>query len=427
MTVPFRATPPLESSELARLRRRAIFECCKWDPQVEDTTTIGSFALVLGADDWRELTSLAESLARETLAAEAELATRPELNRMLALPRSVARVLARRDCAPTPGIARLIRFDFHHTPDGWRISEANTDVPGGLNEASGLAELMAPHFPGTVPAGDTAGIYCAAILATLPDAPRIALAHATAYTDDRQVMHYVASRLAERGARTSLVSPAHLRWNDGRARVDAEWARGALDAVVRFFPGEWLPNLPKRCGWSNFFGGGATPVSNPGSALLTQSKRFPLVWDSLRTSLPAWRAMLPETRDPREIDGDRDGWVLKPALGRVGEDVGIPGVTESTAWKAITRRASWFPRHWIAQRRFAPTPLLVEGETFHPCIGVYTVGDRVAGAYGRLARRPLIDWRATDVAVLVERESAATSARPVAGSVSRDQLLERSA
>jgi hypothetical protein len=33
-------------------------------------------------------------------------------------------------------------------------------------------------------------------------------------------------------------------------------------------------------------------------------------------------------------------------------------------------------------------------------VGVYTVGARCVGAYGRLSRRPLIDSRAEDAAVL---------------------------
>ena len=107
---------------------------------------------------------------------------------------------------------------------------------------------------------------------------------------------------------------------------------------------------------------------------------------------------------------ESDEWILKPALGRVGEGIGMRGVTEAGDWKGIARRARWFPRHWIAQRRFTSTPLIVEGDVHHPCVGVYTVDERVAGAYGRLASRPLVDWRAIDVAVLVERESAGARA-----------------
>jgi len=34
------------------------------------------------------------------------------------------------------------------------------------------------------------------------------------------------------------------------------------------------------------------------------------------------------------------------------------------------------------------------------CLGVYTIDARVAGAYGRIAERPLVDARAKDAAVL---------------------------
>ncbi|MGH7719131.1 MAG: glutathionylspermidine synthase family protein [Gemmatimonadaceae bacterium] len=417
----------------ADVRRRAIFECCKWDPQVEDECSVADFALLLSAPAWRELTVLAERLAVETLAAERELAEKPWLHERLGLPRAVRRSLrgwegdrgydARGDVrdgsAPRGGMARLIRFDFHLTPGGWMISEANTDVPGGLNEASGFSRLMAPHYAGATPVGDPAGAYADAIAEALVrqsggarGGAMVALAHATAYTDDRQVMTYLAAALESRGVRAHLVSPAHLRWRDGRARLECAWADGAPDAIVRFFPGEWLPNLPRACSWTHFFCGSETPLSNPATALLTQSKRFPLVWDELSTPLPTWRALLPETRDPRDCDwqnGGRNGdaWVVKPALGRVGEDVGIPGVTDAKEWRKLVRAVKRRPGEWVAQRRFHALPLDVEGSEAYPCVGVYTVDGRAAGAYGRLGRRALINWKARDVAILQIPDRAA--------------------
>jgi len=257
-----------------------------------------------------------------------------------------------------------VRFDFHHTTAGWRISEANSDVPGGLNEASGLSALMAEHYPGTTPAGDTAGAYMSAISSSLDAGAHVAFVHATAYSDDRQVMTYLSRRFAASGLRTSLVSPAHLRWDDGRARLETTWTSDAVDAVVRFFPAEWLPNLPSACGWSHFFHGGSTPVSNPASAILTQSKRFPLTWEALPTPMPTWRALLPETRDPRDVPRhERDEWVLKPALGRVGEDIVMSGVTEAKPLKRLSRDARWFPSRWAAQRRRPCGP----GSPSSPC------------------------------------------------------------
>ena len=403
MMEPWLAVEPLGDGEFARLRRRVIFDCCKWDPQVEDTSTIARFPIVITPGAWDELVRLTRSLAREALAAEAELARRPELHGTLGLPAPVARALRAGHATPTPGVARLIRFDFHATEAGWRISEANTDVPGGLNEASGLAPLMQSHVRAAT-AGDPAGAYTAALARSLPDGGHVALAHATAYTDDRQVMTYIAHRLGERGVRASLVSPAQLRWRDGRAFIDTEWARCPVDAIVRFFPAEWLPNLPASSGWSAFFHGARTPVSNPATALLTQSKRFPLVWDSLRTPLPAWRALLPETRDPRDAGAGREGaWVLKPALGRVGEDIALFGVTPVKDARRIARAAARHPGQWVAQRRFTPLAMQVGTERLFPCFGVYTVGDDVCGVYGRVGRRPLIDGQAMDVAVMIAR------------------------
>ena len=406
MSGPWLDVRTLPDDALASLRRRAIFDCCKWDPQVEDTSTIAGFPVVLEPDEWRALAAAAEALAAETLAAEAELAERTDLHGALALPRAVRSALQRARGRPSEGIARLVRFDFHHTRDGWRISEANTDVPGGLNEASGLARLMEPHYPGATTAGDITGAYAAALVDGRTGA-RIALAHATAYVDDRQVMEYLSRRLVEIGAEPILTSPANLEWEHGRAYAESAGRKVELDAIARFFPAEWLPNLPTVSRWEHFVGGAGSPVSNPASALLTQSKRFPLVWDALRTPLPTWRALLPETRDPRVAPWrGSDEWVLKPALGRVGEDIGIMGVSTAKEWKAIDRSVRWHPAHWIAQRRFEPTVMHQDGGVFHPCIGVYTIGTRVAGAYGRLARRALIDYRAQDVAVLVANEGA---------------------
>jgi glutathionylspermidine synthase len=402
--LPWVAAGPVDATEHARLRRRAIFECCKWDPQVEDVSTVAPFPLMLRRAAWNEIARLSEALAAEAAGAEEELRRRPELHRELGLPRPVRRALREigRQGA-TPGVARVLRFDFHWTTEGWRISEANTDVPGGFNEGSGFARLLAPRFPGSEPAGDPAGRLAEALSAATRPGAAVALVHATAYTDDRQVMVFLARELEARGRQALLVAPDHLRWVDGRARIETGWFQGRLDAVVRFFPAEWLPNLPRACGWQCFFHGGRTPVSNPAAALLTQSKRFPLVWDRLETPLPTWRRLLPETRGPRDAPWRRDAsWVLKPALGRVGDGIGLAGVTPEKEWKQIRREVRFGARWWAAQRKFEAVPLEVGGETFYPCIGVYTIDGRAAGGYGRVARRPIVDHLAQDVAVLLE-------------------------
>ena len=403
MTSPFVPVSPLPDVVFARVRRRAVFDCCKWDPQVGDVSVVARYPLLITPDAWAELVPLAEALAREALAAERELVTRPELHARLGLPQSIRRALRRAANGPaTPGMARLIRFDFHHTSEGWRISEANADVPGGLNEASGYPPLMAAHYGNARPVGDPAGAYARALVDAVGVGAAIALVHATSYSDDLQMMRFVADRLRAAGVAAHLASPAHLRWDHGRASLDRGSKRLALAGIVRFFPAEWLDGLPRRSNWPRLFGGGLTPVSNPPAALLIQSKRFPLVWEALRTPLLAWRRLLPETREPHEVAWrTSDEWIVKPALGRVGEDIAMKGVTERQAWRRIARQVRWAPGRWAAQRRFASSTVTVGARARYPCVGVYTLDAAVIGAYGRVAVRPLIDQFAEDAAVLV--------------------------
>lgn len=401
MNGPWIPVDPLDTAQFAELRRRAIFDCYKWDPQVGDASAIARAPLVVERQAWQEVVGIAEALAAETLAAERELARRPELHRALGLPRAVRRALKGAVSAAPADAARLVRFDFHFTTDGWRISEANSDVPGGLNESSGLPPAIANHYPWAAPVGNPGAAYASALGARAGERGVVALVHATAFSDDQQMMLFVAKRLEALGMTTHLASPGHLRWQDGRAELRADWWHGPLDLVVRFFPAEWLGELPAATGWPLLFAGARTPLSNPATAVLTQTKRFPLVWDALRTPIPTWRARLPETRDPRRAPWrTSDDWVLKPALGRVGEGIGMRECVGAAEIHRIRRHVRWWPGAWVAQRRFELVPLEMGGLPVYPCLGVYTLDGRVVGAYGRLASTPLIDARAADAAVL---------------------------
>jgi glutathionylspermidine synthase len=381
-----------------------VLDHCKWDPQVGDTGTLAPFPLILGDSTWRQLAQWAEALAAEASAAEAELLNRPDLLRLLGLPRDVRRLLASARCEGlTPGLARVIRFDFHATTEGWRISEANSDVPGGFTEASSFARLMAEHSPGTLRlAGDPADRWADALTAGVRPGSSVALLVAPGYMEDQQVVQFLARRLRERGLRPRICEPRQIVWPGGRACLETEFRRSPIDAIVRFYQGEWLARFPARSGWPRLFCGGATPVSNPGSALLLESKRFPLLWSELATPLPTWRSLLPETRDPREVDWRHDdSWLLKAAYCNNGDEVVIRQRLPPAQWRKAAWRVRWNPGAWVAQRRFegvaVPTPL----GPMQPCIGVYTVDGRAAGIYGRMASGAVIDYAAIDVAVLV--------------------------
>jgi nucleoside-diphosphate-sugar epimerase/glutathionylspermidine synthase len=409
--LPWRCGEPLATERHGRLLRRAVFDCFKWNTQVEGQPLFCPFPLILDGAAWDQVARLASELARETLTAEGELLRRPDLHGQLGLPRALRRCLQRvggEGC--TAGELRVLRFDFHWTPDGWRISEANTDVAGGFVEASGVTQLLAACYPDCHDSGDPAGVLGEAVHRRCGAGGRAGLLYLSVYSEDHQTMLYLARRLEEWGVRPCLLSPAQLLGRAGGLDAACDWDRGPLDLLFRFLPAEWLPQMLPAATWHRLFAGGQTLLCNPVHAILSQSKRFPLVWDRLETPLPTWRALLPETRSPTEVpDLERGHWVLKPALGHEGHNVRLHAVTAPDEWLRLLRSVRKRPDSWAAQRRFDPIPLPTPEGLLYPCLGVYVIDGRVAGCYGRLASRPLIDDRSREIAVLVR---PAATARP---------------
>jgi len=397
-----RAERTMDPVTFAAVYRRAVLDGCKWDPQVGDVSTLSPFPLVMRRSVWQELANHAERLSEEAVRAEAEIAARPDLLRDLGFPRSLARILAD-TTPPTPAAGRVIRFDFHLTAEGWRISEANSDVPGGFTEASHFTSLMAEHFPLLRPAGDPANAWADALAAAAGPGGVIALLSAEGFMEDHQVIAFLAARLRDRGCQAFLANPRQISWRDGAARLDSAWYGGRIDALVRFYQSEWLARLNGKCDWRRFFRGGATPVANPGTAAISESKRFPLVWARLCSLLPTWQRLLPETRDPRDAPWETDdAWLIKSAMCNTGDTVCVRELLGVDEWSRARRSARWSPRGWVAQRRFESLPIATPTGPRHVCIGVYTINGRAAGVYARLAVKPVIDFAATDAALLLD-------------------------
>ena len=402
MEIPLRAGAQLHPKDWEWVRLRLMFDCCKWDIQSEDHSVVADFPLFLAEEEWRNIASLAEEMTAELLAAERELLSRPDLHSKLGLPRAIENVFKR--CPPEripAGAARVMRFDFHWTSDGWCISEVNSDVPGGFIEAAGFTELMADYYPGYSMPPSPVTAYCEAIASAVGEASTIALVHATAHCDDRQVMEYLGRGLRQKGMEVVPVAPNHLRWESGFANIETSFASVKPNLLVRFFPAEWLHSMRPASIWEPWFSAGKTPMSNPGSAILIQSKRFPLVCKELKTALPTWQSLLPETRGPSEVDAEPHDWVFKPVFGRVGEDIVVADVTESATCERIVRDVKRHPGNWAAQKRFVSLPLETPCGMRYACLGIFTVDGHAAGVYGRIAAKPLIDHEAQDVAVLI--------------------------
>ena len=112
---------------------------------------------------------------------------------------------------------RVIRFDFHPTTEGWRISEANADVPGGFAEASEFPRLIAELARGTAAPSHSGDELAGAIRDGLGGSGHVALLSAPGYTEDLQVTVYLADRLRRLGIEPHL--PSQIRYGGNRSEL----------------------------------------------------------------------------------------------------------------------------------------------------------------------------------------------------------------
>lgn len=409
--LPFAFGRPLAESEFLEVQSRLALDCFKWDIQIGDTTTLFRQPLLIRPTIWQQLANMGEELAAELMAAEQEIVTRPELYSMLGLSPNLHPILseASRNGEAAPDI-RVLRFDFHYTTGGWRISEVNSDVPGGYTEASRFTQLVSRATPYTRVCGDPARTWIDAIMRHVGTQGRVALLSAPGFLEDQQITAFLAAELQARGAETFLVhGPSQLHWQGGKAHAVHKSGFIPLDAIVRFYQGEWLLKLPNASGWKHLFAAGKTLVTNPGYSLLTESKRFPLIWNYIETKMTCWRSLLPESCGPQDNRWQSvtdKSWVLKEAFSNTGDSIHMCEAVNAGAWNALKRAALKHPERWVVQRKFDVAPVWSELGWVYPCIGVFTINGEAAGAYTRAGLKPVIDYKAMDVALLIAEEES---------------------
>ncbi|MCL1875407.1 MAG: glutathionylspermidine synthase family protein [Synergistaceae bacterium] len=385
-------------------RYDVIFKAYKWDPQVGDHNTVARHVVLMPRETAEQLGTWAEQLSMETMLMEEALINKFSLPlaKELRLPKDICKALCRLTYDRNRNV-RLLRFDFHPAETGWAISEVNSDVPGGLAEAAVLPAIACKYFDRYVPYENVGARLYEAFRPKIKEGGAIALVHATSYSDDRQVMQFLSDYFNARGINTLFAAPDHIRWADKKAVSILAGREGEIDGIIRFFPLEWLGNLPKRSGWQGYYDCETASCNHP-IAIFAQSKRLPLIWDNLGLDISAWKQLLPETKHPKSVSPNDDEWIYKPALGRVGEGISIKEAIKEKELKQIRRSVRWHPGSWVAQRRFKSLPLRAEdNESYHLCIGVFTVDGKMAGFYGRISPYPRIDANARDIPILVSK------------------------
>lgn len=395
----------IPTAQYDEYRLTLMFDCYKWDPQFLDNNTIAKYALVLTKQEDMELQRLTESLDQETRKAEEFLNQHLELTKPLALPKSVSKEIKKMKNYEPDRHIRLMRYDFHPTTNGkWAISEVNSDVPGGFAESSLMPQAAMTLFPKEqFWHKDFGDILVQAIVEKMPEKGRIMLVHCTCYSDDRQVMQFLGDKLKGRGYTVIYGAADHLNFEDQRAISILDGNEGEIDAIIRFTPLEWLTEMkPKR--WQGYFDTTTVSCNHP-VAIFAQTKRFPLVWDVLEQngiSMTTWRELLPDTVEVKDAKG-KEGYIFKPACGRVGEKISIKEACRGNEYKQILSDVQKHPKKFLAQKRFDSQPLVgANGKEYHVCLGSYAVNGAHAGYYARISDLPRIDSHAADIPVLIE-------------------------
>ena len=383
-----------------------IFNAYKWDPQFLDNNTIAKYVLVITEEEDKKLKVLTEKLDKETRQAEEILNKNLKLAKPLALPKKIYSELKNMNNYDASKHIRLMRYDFHPTIENkWVISEVNSDVPGGFAEASIMPQIAIDVLKEEKYYYKNFGdILVNEITKKVVSKGTIILVHCTSYSDDRQVMQFLGDKLKNLGFNIIYGAADHLRFKNNEAFSILDGNEGKVDAIIRFTPLEWLIDIkPKH--WQGYFNT-ITPSCNHPIAIFAQTKRFPLVWDSLEEygmKLSTWRELLPETLEVKDVK-NKEGYIYKPACGRVGEKISIKEACIDDEYEKIIADVNRHPKKYLAQKKFLSKPLLGEnGEEFHVCLGSYSVNGKHSGYYARISKLPRIDSNAADIPVLIER------------------------
>ena len=95
---------------------------------------------------------------------------------------------------------------------------------------------------------------------------------------------------------------------------------------------------------------------------------------------------------------------MKAAYSNTGDAVHIGAALPQQAWQRLLRVAQKNPFDWVAQRRFETVTLESFRGPVKPCVGIYVIGKRAAGAHSRLSATQVTDAYALEAPLFVQPE-----------------------
>jgi len=364
-------------------RLQQIFDGYKWDYQSSEQPTISDEVVLLDDNNANFLIEASERLYAETVALETEIRKSKALLTELGFSDKLVELLYTSNYQPDKHV-RLMRFDFHPTTTGWKVSEVNSDVPAGFQEASLHPLFAAPHFPGYQPLEHFAESLHGELSSRLVNPATVAYLYDSHTVEDSQLLRFLGNHLAGHGFGQMHVEPNQLNWHGNQVQ-DA-------DAIVRHYPAEWLEYLPSTA-LEAYFNSETVSANHP-VAVIAQSKRLPLIWDKTDVEPKTWKTLLPPTKAVTKVKARN--WIYKPAFGRVGEGINVPGTISIQEDKLINNTAQQNKGQWIQQKLFKSIP--VDG--LHLAVGAFVIEGKFAGCFARASSRPIMNFTAKELPVL---------------------------
>jgi hypothetical protein len=316
--------------------------------------------------------------------------------------------------------ASFMRVDLLLDERGtWQACEINADCPGGHNEAVGLPRLarVAGFFEGSNPT--TAVGALARRLIQIADGGAIALVYATAYAEDLQVCAIIRRALEARGAKAILAPPTALREKNGALFV----GQTPVSALYRFFPTEWMSGQANVPHIARVVENGRVRTLSSFQHIYAQSKlgfarTFALGEDASREERAILTKHVPFSADitemaPEMLTFARAGWVIKRAMGRVGDQVFVGALHDDADWRAIltdvlglrAKGESWLAQRYVRQRTI-PTPWGPRYVT----LGAYLLDGSFVGYFARITEETHVSFDALCLPVFVDDVRLAASA-----------------
>ena len=288
--------------------------------------------------------------------------------------------------------ASLMRVDLLLAEDDeWKACEINADCPGGHNESLGLPRLA--RAAGFMSGHDPTRVVPRLVerLRELADGGAVGIVHATGYAEDLQVCALVARELERNGVRVVRASPTAPQYRGGDLCIHGEPVR----ALYRYFPTEWMSGQRNVESIARAVEAGRVRTLTSFAHVFTQSKlAFARCWKKLEEDADRaiMRRQIAESYDVQDVARDellagRNGWVVKRAMGRVGDEVFVGPLLPDDGWAELVdsvRARVDRGERWVAQRFVRQRPIPTPWGDRLVTLGAYVLDGSFAGYFARV-------------------------------------------